>query len=367
MIKFKKEELLRFNLEKIKKKDILMRVDFNVDFAKGKIFDAYRIESLKKTLAFLKPAKRIVLISHFDDPQTKDKKYSFKKLIPQIEKILNLKIGFLENFDSPIKEKINLFENLRFWSGEKNCDLNFAKKLKKFGDLFINEAFSVSHRKHASVYLLPKLLPTLYGFNFEKEVNLLNKVLKAKNLALILGGAKISTKFPLIKKFLKKADLIFLAGGLANTYLKAKGFEVGKSLVENEMIKEIKKIKSEKIFVPFDFITQKLENKYLGEIKEEDVIYDVGKESLRILFSELKKIKTIVWNGPLGYVENKNFEKGSLALAKFLLNLKRKFVLIGGGDTLAFLQRKRLLKKFKYLSTGGGAMLYYLAYEKWLR
>lgn len=367
MIKFKKEELLRFNLEKIKNKNVLMRVDFNVEFVKGKIFDTYRIESIKKTLSFLKPAKRIVLISHFDDPSKKDKKYSFKKLIPQIEKILNLKIGFLENFDSPIKEKINLFENLRFWPGEKKCDLNFAKRLKIFGDIFINEAFSVFHRKHASVYLLPKLLLTLYGINFENEINLLNKVLKAKKLALILGGSKISTKLPLIRKFLKKANLIFLAGGLANTYLKAKGFEVGKSLIENEMIKEIKKIKSEKIFIPFDFITQKLENKYLGEIKENDIIYDIGKESLRVLFNELKGIKTIIWNGPLGFVENKNFEKGTLSLVKFLLNLKRKFVLIGGGDTLAFLQRKKLLKKFKHLSTGGGAMLYYLAYEKWLR
>lgn len=356
-----KNRLLSKNEEKIKGKDILMRVDFNVDFENGKIFDTYRIEAVKETLDFLKSAKRIILISHLDDPKNKDPKYSFKKLIPQIEKILKTKIGFLENFNSPIKEKISLFENLRFWPGEKNCDLNFAKKLASFGEVFINEAFSASHRKHSSVYLLPKLLPTFYGLNFEKEINLLNKVLKAKNLALILGGAKISTKLPLIKKFLRRANLIFLGGGLANTYLKAKGFEVGKSLVEKEIVKEVQGIKSDKILIPYDFYNHKSEYKLLGGIEKEDILYDVGRLSLESLFRELKKYKTVVWNGPLGYVENKNFERGTLLLAKFLLTLKKKFVLVGGGDTLAFLQRKNLLKKFKNISTGGGAMLSYLS------
>ncbi len=354
--------LLRNNLKKIENKNILMRVDFNVDFENGEIFDTYRIESVKKTLNFLKPAKRIVLLSHLDDPQNKDPQYSFKKLIPQIERILKIRIGFLENFYSQSKEKISLFENLRFWSGEKNCDWNFAKKLASLGEIFINEAFSVSHRKHSSIYLLPKLLPIFYGLNFEKEINLLNKVLKTKkSLALILGGAKISTKLPLIKKFLRKADLVFLGGGLANTFLKAKGFEVGESLVEKDIINKIKKIKSGKILIPFDFYNQNLEYKILGGVAKTDILYDLGPESLRVLSKEIKRHQTIVWNGPLGYVENKNFEKGTLDLARFLLKLKKKFILVGGGDTLAFLQRKRLLKKFKNISTGGGAMLDYLS------
>lgn len=360
-MKINLNKILKKNKKNIEKKSILMRVDFNVRFENKKIFDIYRIESVKETLNFLKTAKRIILISHLDDPEKKDSKYSFKKLVPQIEKILKTKIGFLENFNSPIKEKISLFENLRFWPGEKNCDMNFAKKLAGFGEIFINEAFSVSHRKHASIYLLPKLLPTFYGLNFEKEINLLNKVLKAKSLALILGGAKISTKLPLIKKFLKKAELIFLGGGLANTYLKAKGFEIGSSLIEKDIVDKIKKLKSNKILVPFDFYNQNLENKFLGEIKQSNIIYDIGPESLKILFEEIKKYRTIIWNGPIGYVENKNFEKGTLSLVKFLLTLKNKFILIGGGDTLAFLQRKNLLKKFRNISTGGGAMLSYLS------
>jgi phosphoglycerate kinase len=225
----------------------------------------------------------------------------------------------------------------------------------------------VAHRKHASVYLLPKILPTYYGFNFEKEIILLNKVLKNLNSsALVLGGAKISTKLPLIKKFLNRASLIILGGGLSNTFLKAKDFEVGQSLIEEDILGEIKKIYSPKILVPFDFYVlnkNKIFHRFLGEIEKEDKIYDIGEKSLEVFFEELKKAKIIVFSGPFGFVEDQRFEKGTFKLMKFLSQLRNKFVLVGGGDTLAFLEKKKLLKKFK-ISTGGGAMLYYLAEEK---
>jgi 3-phosphoglycerate kinase len=411
MIELKKEELLRFNKDKIIDKNVLVRVDFNVDFYRGKILDKTRIVSVKETLNFLKKAKRIILISHLGDPPSlintdserinTDKfihglngskadntdninpyksvqnphksvnKYSLKKIIPSIEKILKIKIGFLKDFNSKPKEKISLLENIRLFKGEKECDLNFAKKLSELGEIFINEAFSVSHRKHASVYLLPKLLKTYYGINFEKEISLLNKALKIlKNenstSVLILGGSKISTKLPLIEKFLKKNVLIILGGGLANTYLKAKDFEIGNSLFEEEILDRIKKIYSPNILIPFDFYVlnkNKVFHRFLGEIKKEDVIYDVGEESLKVFFDEIKKAKAVVWNGPLGLVEDKRFESGTFKLTKFLLSLKGKFILVGGGDTLAFLEKKKLLKKFKNISTGGGAMLEYLAKE----
>jgi len=407
MIKLKKEKLLRFNQDKIKDKDVLVRVDFNVDFVKGKILDKYRILSIKETINFLKTAKRVILISHFGDPPSlinmdserinTDKfihglngskadntdninpyksvqnpyksvnKYSLKKILPSIEKLLKIKIGFLKNLNSKPKEKFNLLENIRLFKGEKECDLNFAKKLSSLGEVSVFEAFSVAHRKHASVYLLPKILPTYYGFNFEKEINLLNKVLKNLNSSvLVLGGAKISTKLPLIKKFLNKARLIILGGGLANTFLKAKGFEIGQSLIEEDILEEIKKIYSPKILVPFDFYVlnkNKVFHRFLGEIEKEDKIYDLGEESLEVFFEELKKAKNIVFSGPFGFVEDQRFEKGTFKLLKFLSQLKNKFVLVGGGDTLAFLEKKKLLKKFK-ISTGGGAMLYYLAEEK---
>ncbi|GIW67265.1 MAG: phosphoglycerate kinase [Candidatus Parcubacteria bacterium] len=361
MIAIKEKFLLRNNLDKIKNKNILVRVDFNVDFKNGKIFDQYRILAIKQTLNFLKSARQVILISHLGD----DKKLSFKKLIPEISKILKIKIGFLENLNSKPKEKFSLLENLRKWKEEKECNPGFAKKLSLLGEIFVFEAFSVSHRKHSSVYLLPKILPTFYGFNFEKEINLLNKVLKIKNLTLILGGAKISTKLPLIEKFLNRADLIILAGGLANTFLKAKGFEIGNSLVENELLRKIKKLYSAKILTPFDFYVlnkNKIYHRYLGEIQKEDKIFDAGEESLKIFFKEIKKAKNIVINGTLGFVEDKRFEKGTLLLIKFLAQFKNKFILFGGGDTLAFLTKKKFLKRFK-ISTGGGAMLHYLANE----
>lgn len=365
MIILKKQQLLRFNKGKIENKNVILRVDFNIDEENGKFYGLYRIESLKETINFLKKTKRVILISHFGDPKKREEKYSLKRLIPLIEKILKIKIGFIQNIGNQITDKFNLLENIRFFRGEKENDINFAKKLSNLGEVFVNDAFSASHRKHSSVYAISKILPTLYGFQFEKEIKNLNKIIQSKQqLVFVLGGAKISTKLPLIKKFLNRADLIILGGGLANTFLKRKGFSVGKSLVEKEL-KEVKDIVSSKILVPFDFI---LENKsirhsFLGEISSNEIIYDVGPRSLEIFLEEIKKAKTVVWNGPLGYIEDKRFEKGTLKLAKFLSNLKNKFVLVGGGDTLGFLEKKKLLKKFKYISTGGGAMLHYLANE----
>lgn len=362
MIDLKKIPLIRLNKEKIINKKVILRVDFNVTIEKNKIVDTYRILAVKKTIDILKKANKVVVISHLEENS------SFQKILPQLEKILKLKINFLKDLNSPLKENFNLLENIRKWKEEKNCDLNFAKKLTSLGEVFVFDAFSVAHRKHTSIYLLPKILPTYYGFNFEKEINLLNKILKAKNLTLILGGAKISTKLPLIEKFQQKVDLIILGGGLVNTFYKAKGFEVGNSLVENEILGEIKKLPVKKILLPFDFVVldkkKILKNKFLGEIDKEDIIYDIGEESLKIIFEEIKKAKKIVWNGPLGYVEDKRFKNGTLKLAKFLSNLKNKYILVGGGDTLAFLNKEKLIKKFKNISTGGGAMLYYLSQGK---
>jgi phosphoglycerate kinase len=362
MIETKKLPLLRLNQEEIKNKDVILRVDFNVDLKKGKVLDKYRIIAVKDTINILKKAKKVIILSHLKE------NLSFKKLLPEIEKILNIKINFLKDFNSPLKEKFNFLENLRKWKEEKEADLSFAKKLASFGEIFVFDAFSVAHRKHSSVYWLPKILPTYYGLNFEKEINLLNKFLKSKHLTLILGGAKISTKLPLIKKFQSKAELIILGGGLTNTFYKAKGFEMGDSLVENDILDEVKKLPVKKILLPFDFIVLNkkkiLKNKFLGEINKGDIIYDIGPESLKVILDELKKAKNIIWNGPLGYIENEKFKIGTLTLAKFLIKLKRKNILVGGGDTLGFLEKEKLIKKFKNISTGGGAMLYYLAEEK---
>ena len=362
MIKLKKSRLLRFNKEKIKNKKVIVRVDFNVDLEGKKLLGIYRILKTKKTLEFLKEAKQIVLISHFGDPQKREEKYSFKNLIKDFEKILNIKLGFLEDYKKKPKEKFNLLENIRFFKGEKEKDINLAKNLTQLGEVYVNEAFSASHRDHTSITLIPKLLPFYYGFNFEEEIERLNNFLKEKNILLILGGAKISTKLPLIFKFLKRANLIFIGGAMSFTYLKAKNFEIGKSFYEKDIIQNLKSIYSPKILTPFDFVNQNKELVFLGNIKSEDILLDVGENSLNILFEEIKKAKAIIWNGPLGKIEE-GFEKSTLKLVEFLAKLKNKKILIGGGDTLAFLEKKKIINKFKDVSTGGGAMLHYLAYE----
>lgn len=366
MIKPEKKFRLSQNKNKVKNKKIIVRVDFNVDFAQGRIFDWHRIESVKKTLAELESAGQIILISHWDNPQPGSraaKKFSFKKILPQIEKRLRLKIGFLKNPDERPKAKINLLENLRFWPGEKLNDQKFGRRLARLADIYINEAFSASHRRHASIVQPPKFLPSYIGPNFENELKQLNQIFKPKRpLILILGGAKISTKLPLIIHFLKKADLIILGGGLANTYLKAKGAQVGQSLIEEKTLTKVKSIDSAKIILPTDFILANKKETGLDKIKPTDRILDLGRASLELILTKIKSAETIVWNGPLGYVENKSFQNGTKTLAQALVKNKN-FVLVGGGDTIAFLNRLGLINRFKRVSTGGGAMLEYLAKE----
>ncbi|MGC8981753.1 MAG: phosphoglycerate kinase [Minisyncoccia bacterium] len=365
MINFKDKDLLRKNPKKVKDKDVLLRVDYNVDIEKGKIFDDYRILKSFDTINFLKKAgaRKIILISHLGRPNGFDEKYSLKKIYLYLKKRLK-DISFIkwkpgENIDN---HKIILLENIRFFKGEEENDEKFAKELSKLGDIFVNDAFSVSHRKHASVYGIKKFLPTLYGLNFEKEINNLNRVFKAKNLGIIIGGIKTDTKIGVIKKFLNRANLIILGGGIANTFLKAKGFEIGNSIYDKEYIDYLKKINNPKILTPFDFITNN-GYKFLGEISKDDSILDIGEESIRVFISELKRVKTIVWNGPFGKIEDKKYSKGTIKFLKELVKLKGEKI-VGGGDTIKLINKLKLDKKFDFVSTGGGAMLEYLSSGK---
>lgn len=368
MIILDKEKLLRFNKNNIKNKKVIVRVDYNVEIKNKKIEEFYRIEKSLKTINFLKnnKAKQIILITHLGRPKNREAKYSTKNLLPFLKKHIkgiqyfNWEPGKTIN----INKKIVILENIRFFKEEENNNQKFSKSLAQLGDIFVNEAFSVSHRKHSSIYGISKYLPTYFGFNFEEEINNLNKVFeyikKKKSIGVIISGIKFETKIELINKFIKKSDVIILGGGIANTFLKAKGFEIGNSIYDKEYLEYVKNIYSNKIILPFDFITQN-GHKYLGEIKKEDIIYDIGEESLKIFIEELKKVSLVIWNGPLGKIEDKRYLKGSLNFAKNLMKLKNKKI-IGGGDTLKIF--KNIKVKNTFLSTGGGAMLYYLAFEK---
>ncbi|GIW66147.1 MAG: phosphoglycerate kinase [Candidatus Parcubacteria bacterium] len=368
MIDLDKKLLLEFNKDKIKDNNILVRVDYNINLKKRGFEDLYRLQQSLKTINFLlkNKAKKIILITHLGRPKNKKDKSNLttKKLVPFLKKLLgNINYFYWQPGLTNPNKRLIILENIRFFDEELKNDKKFAYQLSKLGDIFVNEAFSVSHRKHASVYQLSKLMPTFYGFNFQKEIENLNKILKVKRgLCLIIGGLKTETKLLLIKNFLSKAQTIILVGAIANTFLRSKGFDVGKSFVDYNYLNKIKKISNPKILLPFDFVTNKRDKVYLGEIMKNEIIYDVGIDSLKYFETEIKKAKYIIWNGPLGWIENKKYFKGSKLMAQFLAQTKA-FKIVGGGETLSIINKLKLNKKFNFISTGGGAMIYYLAYE----
>lgn len=332
-------------------KRMLLRVDFNVPMSKGKIADDFRILSHVLTIKYyLKKNFQIFLISHFGGPIA-----HFNPIHKYLEKKLNTKIHFLRGKipDSPaggpknFKEKIVLFDNLRLNSGEERNDKKFAQNLASWGDIFVNDAFSVSHRKHASIVGLPKLLQSRLGPLFKKEVKKLSKAFEPRHpFLLAVGGNKFTTKEPLISKFLNKADYIFIGGAIANIFLKARGYDIGKSKLENIKIsKHI--LESKKIILPIDF------NVKNGKI------YDLGPVTVRILEDLAKKSKFILWNGTFGFCEG-GFDFGTKSFVESLAK-SRAYKIAGGGDTISAIHKFGLQKNFDFISTGGGAMLEFLA------
>lgn len=328
-------------IKNLKGKTVLMRVDFNVPIENGKVMDDFRIKKSLPTINFLlKKGAKIILITHLGE----DGKANLDPVIKHFFAISKIS-----------ENKIEFFENVRKFPGETKNDLNFAKKLATMGDLYVNDAFSVSHREHASIVSLPKYLPSYAGLQLEGEVkNLSHAFLKPKHPFLfILGGAKFSTKMPLIKKYLKLADNVFVGGALANDFLKAKGYDVGKSLVSdnNFGIKELLKNKPArhggKLVLPTDFI------------KRDGVILDIGSESVANLASLIKKSKLILWNGPLGKYEDGGAE-ATKKILKLVANSKTESI-VGGGDTVALISQMKIENKFSFVSTGGGATLEFLA------
>lgn len=328
-------------------KKLLLRVDFNVPMENGKIADDFRIASHIPTIKYyLKKNFQIFLLAHFGAPIA-----NFDTVHKYLEKKLNTKIAFKKG-KIPLKkinfkEKIVLFDNLRLNTGEKINDLNFAKKLASFGDIFVNDAFSVSHRKHASVVGIPKFLPSQFGPIFKKEIKELSKAFAPKRpFFLAVAGNKFKTKEPILLKFLNKADYIFIGGALANTFLKAKRYDIGKSKAEN--IKISKNIlENKKIILPVDF-----------NIKN-GKIYDSGPATAKILEDLSKKSKFILWNGTLGFCE-KGFDFGTKSFAE-ALGKSKAYKITGGGDTVTAIHKFGLQKNFDFISTGGGAMLEFLA------
>ncbi len=373
------------DLKDLEEKKILIRLDLNVPLKNGYITDTTRIEKILPTLKFLiKKNCYIVIISHIGRPKGRVVKHlSMRPVCDYLSKKLEKKIKLVEDdilkIDPKLifkghNEKIVMLENIRFYEQEEENDEKFAKILSKFGDIFVNDAFSCSHREHASVAKITYFLPSYCGLQMNIEVSALKKVTSEieRPITCIVGGSKISTKISVLKNLIPKFENVIIVGGMANNILEYKGYKIGKSIKENnckEIIDEIfslAKINNCNIFYPIDVSVGKNFNdssktKNLSNIEDDDYILDIGPKTIDEIVSIIKKSKTILWNGPAGYFENSNFAVGSHKIANTIVKSKGKiFSVVGGGDTIAVLNEVNILNQFDFVSTAGGAFLEYL-------
>jgi len=365
---------------------VLLRVDFNVPAVNGKISEDFRIASALPTIQFLlTKGARIIIISHWGDPKGREATLSVKPLARRLQKLLKHPVKFVpETVGSKASEAaarlgngdIIFLENLRFNEGEKTNSKLFARELSTLADVYVNEAFSVCHRAQASVSAVTAYLPAFAGLQLEAEIRSLQKILQPKKpLVVVMGGAKISTKAPIIKKLYSRASYILLGGGLANTFWRYQGLEIGKSIYDAEADKTIasfikyKKILP-KIILPIDVVVKSRDGsncqKLLKDIKKTDYIFDIGPESIELFSSYIKKAQTIVWNGPLGKFEDAPYKHGTISIGVAIAarSTGKAFGLIGGGETVEALKMTKMESYVDWVSTAGGAMLSYLGGEK---
>jgi len=370
----------------VSNKRVLVRADFNVDLDKdGRVIDDFRIKAVIPTIEYLiKNNAKVILMSHLGDPKAGvEEKLRLGPVQDKLMEYLDLSVVKADDCIGSEIEKwtqkmdvgeILLLENLRFYKEEKENDENFAKELAKMGDIYVNDAFSVCHRDHASVVAITKFLPSFAGLLLEKEMAVLKKAMEAPEhpLAIIIGGAKISTKIKIVKKFLNLADDILLGGALANTVLRAKGIAIGKSIVEEEMVQDVKnlEITNTKIHIPVDTVVSvdkggKEESREapVGKMEENELILDIGPETENLFSQVIKNAKTIIWNGPVGLFEIEKFAHGTEAVARAVANCQC-YSIVGGGETICYINKLGLADKFSHISTGGGAMLKFMAGEK---
>ncbi len=375
---------------KIKNKKVLFRADLNVPYFNGLVTDKSRIFSIKKSIKKLLSQKnKIFIISHFGRPKDKyDKKFSLEFICPYLKEILEIKkIFFLNEFDSQsINKKINemsfgdicLLENIRFIPEEEKNDVNFSKEITKFFDVFVNDAFSASHRLHSSIVGFTNFLPAVAGYSLIDEIKNIDSFLlnpKIPNIAII-GGSKISTKIAALNNLIELFGTIVIGGAMSNTFLVANGIKVGTSLVEKDLIdianKFLKKAKDFNcnIILPIDVICSNNINdknniRYcdVNKISSNQMILDLGKKTSKIICNEITKNKMLLWNGPLGAFEFKPFDQSTLDVASAIkTHSKNKEIqaIAGGGDTISSIKLAKAEKGFKYISNAGGAFLEWL-------
>ena len=368
-------------------KIVLLRLDLNVPIKKGKITDETRIDKILPILKYLIDQKsKIVVISHIGRPKGKrDDDLSLEPVCKCLEIKLQKKIELIkDNIYNLNKKKLSekfmnqiiFLENIRFYKEEEDNDNDFSKQLASLGDIFVNDAFSCSHRTHASISEITKFLPSYAGLQLEIEINALKKVTKdiKKPTTCIIGGSKISTKIELIKNLIPKFDNIIIVGGMANNILKYKGHPIGNSLREincDAIISDIFKLSKNhscSIVFPQDVVVGKTNDgnakiKQLNQVSNDDLILDIGPKTIETISRIIETSKTILWNGPAGYFENSHFAKGSFEIGKKIAEknkFNKIFAVAGGGDTVALINSIGISNSFNFVSTAGGAFLEYL-------
>ncbi len=368
-------------------KYVLFRLDLNVPLNNGIITDQTRIDKILPIINFLlSKNSRIIVISHVGRPNgKKNNNLSMRPICKNLEEKINKKIKLINNDIFKLKkedlfkdkeDEIIFLENIRFYKEEEKNDSSFAKQLASLADLFVNDAFSCSHRTHTSVSKITEFLPSFAGLQLEAELNALKKVTSEikKPVTCIIGGSKISTKIGIIKNLIPKFNNIIIVGGMANNILHHKGNEIGKSIKEEncesiiEEIFEKSKQHSCSITFPIDVLVGKnlrsnSEVKELNEINEDDLILDIGPKTINTIKKVIEKSETVLWNGPAGYFENPNFANGSYEIAKAIVKKNKNksiYSVVGGGDTISLINKINVIKNFNFVSTAGGAFLEYL-------
>ena len=373
----------------IKNKKILFRADLNVPVVDGLIKDTARIKAIQSSIEILISNKnKIFLMAHFGRPKGEVlDQYSLNFILPSLKEILNLdKVYFLKNFDQDSIEKtvnemqngnLCLVENIRFFKEEENIDLNFAKQISSLFDVYVNDAFSASHRNHTSITGFPKFLPAVAGNHMVKEINSINSFLnnaQKPNMAIV-GGSKISTKIQLLSNLIEQFNVVVIGGAMANTFLLANNYNVGNSLVEKDLIQKAKNIqlKAKKLncelILPTDALCGKnLQDKdpvlrKIDEILPEEMILDIGDSSTKFINNKIINSKMVLWNGPVGAFEFKPYDKATNAIANIIkINSKKLNIntLAGGGDTVSAIKNINAEDGFDYISNAGGAFLEWL-------
>ena len=377
----------------VKNKVVFVRADMNISIKNGKIIDDTRIRATIPTVEFLvKNGAKVVLTSHLGKAagQGFQEEFSLKIVLERLKELMpNIHFNYSKDCIGEETKKdiqntkfgeVILLENLRFHAGEEGNDPEFARQLVEASgaEIYVNDAFSTCHRKHASMVGVPALLPAYAGFTLEEELENLTKLVSnpQKPVMVMVGGSKVSTKLSLLQALVKKANYIVVGGGMANTFLLAQGYNVGKSLKEDDLINDAKALLEDakknncEVILPVDVVVAKefkenaeCKNVKVSDVKDDDIIMDLGAETIKNIENKLNSCKTVIWNGPIGVYEMAPFNKGTDDLAKYIADITEKGKIesvAGGGDILAAINASKVGDKFTYISTAGGAFL------KWL-